>query len=623
MMLHPQIPTGCEILADGLAGRMWPIWTAATTAVLLAVGSQYIIMRLLSNRRIARYTRALEMVAETSAAILGSIGHSTEIWHRLASEARTLTGAKMSSIVVLSDDGKYVRFIACNGVIPTLEGSTLPLGSMPSVQKCVDKRVPVNVPDTEKEFPLINRAMARQYDVRSMLQVPLMVGERIIGVMMLGSERKNCFDATAARVAELWSLFAAVTIANEHLYEQMGSAIETRDRLLRQQDALFAVNAVLALQRAPEEILRRIVELAPQPLGVDLCQVSLVDGRTNELVIEATSPPYDEIVNGFRYPLAGTNPGRAISEKRPVVIEDGPNDPKSQPYLKKVLPCGSIMHIPLFSGNGEAIGVLVLLRKQTGGFTSEQQNLAQLFATRAAAAIENAQLYQQTLRGSQTQTMLLRELTHRVKNNLAGIVALLSIDRPALSLQAQQWLGRVVDRIRTLARTHEMLASGRRGGGLRELIEQTVHALGVVTPAGVSVRIEIPERDILLRADRAVSVAMILHELCYNALVHGLADAGTLVVQAAIEGEKSLEIDVIDDGRGFVPADAAAQPHVEGGTSATAVASSPRTGLGLNLVRDFVARELHGQFSIESTPGTGTRARVEFALLDEEARSGL
>jgi signal transduction histidine kinase len=48
------------------------------------------------------------------------------------------------------------------------------------------------------------------------------------------------------------------------------------------------------------------------------------------------------------------------------------------------------------------------------------------------------------------------------------------------------------------------------------------------------------------------------------------------------------------------------------------VGRQKRNGAGLNLVRDFVDRELRGKFSVISSVGKGTTARVEFALLTDE-----
>jgi two-component sensor histidine kinase len=118
---------------------------------------------------------------------------------------------------------------------------------------------------------------------------------------------------------------------------------------------------------------------------------------------------------------------------------------------------------------------------------------------------------------------------------------------------------------------------------------------------------------------------MVLHELCYNSIVHGLEESGQLLIRGSLQLPNFLLIEVIDDGRGFsdpTQHDASGSWQSAGAAVATAdrrtLLSQARTGLGLSLVRDFVTRELRGLFSIMSSPGAGATARVEFPLLDDE-----
>jgi len=240
----------------------------------------------------------------------------------------------------------------------------------------------------------------------------------------------------------------------------------------------------------------------------------------------------------------------------------------------------------------------------------------------------NAQLNQQTRQDADAKAALLRELNHRVKNNLAGIVALLSVNQPALLPDAKKWLDRVVDRIRNLARTHEMLNGGLQRASLRDLIEQNIRlAGGRGRRPGVKVRTDIQHPNVLLRTDRAVALAMVLHEAGYNAVVHGLEESGQLLDPRFPAASEFLVIEVVDDGRGFSEPAADFNGSWQQNSASVATAdrrmllAKVRTGLGLSLVRDFVNRELRGLFTIVSSPGAGAAARVEFPLLEDELPS--
>jgi two-component sensor histidine kinase len=472
----------------------------------------------------------------------------------------------------------------------------------------------------------VNHALVQQYQLRSLLQVPLIVEGKPIGVMLLGDRQVRHFSAAEVHLAELWGTFAAVAIANNKLYEQTRNAWGAQQRLIEQRDALFAVNDAILRAQTTEEILQRIVDLAPGPLEVDLCQLMLLSEHGDELIVAALTKGYAPELIGYRYRSGGTNSGRAIAQRQLLVIEDGgPQNVTLHPKFRTTLPCGSLVYAPLLRGDGKPLGLLVLLRRNPGKFSKEQLGLAQVFVVRAAGAIENAQLHQQTRRDADAKAALLRELNHRVKNNLAGIVALLSVNQPAFSSDARKWLDRVVDRIRTLARTHEMLEGGLQRASLSDLIEQTLKSLGVLAPQGVKIRTEIQRADVMLRTDRAIALAMVLHELCYNSIVHGLEESGQLLIRGSLQLPNFLLIEVIDDGRGFsdpTQHDASGSWQSAGAAVATAdrrtLLSQARTGLGLSLVRDFVIRELRGLFSIMSSPGAGATARVEFPLLDDE-----
>ena len=157
------------------------------------------------------------------------------------------------------------------------------------------------------------------------------------------------------------------------------------------------------------------------------------------------------------------------------------------------------------------------------------------------------QLHEQAGRDADAKAILLRELHHRVKNNLAGIVGLLSMHEPDLTPSAQQWLSRVRERIGTMARAHDLFSGGIERVNLQQLVQQVLPSLSVLTPPGVVVKVNIGELDVSFDTPRAVSLAMVLHELCTNALVHGLAGSGTLTISAR-RTDAGASIEVSEEG---------------------------------------------------------------------------
>ena len=153
-----------------------------------------------------------------------------------------------------------------------------------------------------------------------------------------------------------------------------------------------------------------------------------------------------------------------------------------------------------------------------------------------------------------------------------------------------------------MAQAHELLG----GATVAELVESTLQSLQVAKPAGVNLKSELPAGAVRLRPERAASLALAMHELCFNGIVHGLPNGGTLKIRAA-QSDGDLVVEVEDDG----------------GTGAAAAEPIEQRdnlhpgGIGLDLVRGLVGRELRGKFTLQAAPG-GSIATLRIPLLADE-----
>src|SRR6266850_4483649 len=244
-------------------------------------------------------------------------------------------------------------------------------------------------------------------------------------------------------------------------------------------------------------------------------------------------------------------------------------EPVNQDMIRKSESAAMIM-IPLRVEH-RSIGIMALSDSRPRKFTDPDRRLARLLGSQASVILAKNQLYEQMRTGLERQkqlveqsgrdaeakAILLRELHHRVKNNLAGIVGLLSMHEPDLPPSAQQWLERVRERIGTMARAHDLFSGGIERVNLQQLVQQVLPSLSVLTPPGVMVKVNTGELDITFDTSRAVSLAMVLHELCTNALLHGLAGTGTLTISAR-RTEQGAIIEVSDEGGTGIADDAEA-----------------------------------------------------------------
>ncbi|MDF1541512.1 MAG: histidine kinase N-terminal domain-containing protein [Anaerosomatales bacterium] len=197
----------------------------------------------------------------------------------------------------------------------------------------------------------------------------------------------------------------------------------------------------------------------------------------------------------------------------------------------------------------------------------------------------------------------IREVHHRVKNNLQTIASLLRIQaRRAETDEARRELAEAVERVSSMAVVHDMLASSTEERidfteAARTVVDQVRRGLAGESKA---VSVSVNGSTGLVPSYVATSLALIVAELVHNAIEHGFADRDGGEVEVAMRrliGE--LVLTVRDDGTGLPQG---FDPH-------------SATNLGLAIVRTVVEDNLHG--TIAFSGGRGTTVTVRFPLADD------
>ncbi len=196
--------------------------------------------------------------------------------------------------------------------------------------------------------------------------------------------------------------------------------------------------------------------------------------------------------------------------------------------------------------------------------------------------------------------VLLREIHHRVKNNLASISSLLTLhSHHADNDLLTQELNKARDRIRSMAVAHQLLYQSENLASidiehyLRNVIEHLTNSIaGLGSP--ISVEAEIAE--VSFNIDTAIPLGFILTELVTNCLKHAFPDHGKGKINISLRplNNENYELIVADDGRGLPDGIDLENP----------------VSLGLELVNIFVD-QLTGKMEISCEKG-GTEVRVNF-----------
>lgn len=199
-----------------------------------------------------------------------------------------------------------------------------------------------------------------------------------------------------------------------------------------------------------------------------------------------------------------------------------------------------------------------------------------------------------------TKDATIREIHHRVKNNLQTVAALLRMQsRRMVSDEAKQGLEQAMRRVATIALVHETLSQGlTQSVDFDELIGRQFRLSAEVASPSQQVRTERSGLFGELPSDFATPLALVINELVTNAVEHGLEGrTGTVwLIADRAEGDgkdEYLTVTIADDGVGLPDGQ-----YTE--------------GLGLQIVRTLVTSELGG--TIQWIPRDGGGTAVEIVL---------
>lgn len=198
-----------------------------------------------------------------------------------------------------------------------------------------------------------------------------------------------------------------------------------------------------------------------------------------------------------------------------------------------------------------------------------------------------------------TKDATIREIHHRVKNNLQTVASLLRIQsRRAIDDKAKDALNQAMRRVAAIAVVHDTLSEGLSQNVDFDVVFDRVSSLAAEVASGTNpvVKPVFLGSFGILPSEYATPLALALTELVTNAVEHGLRGKIGGVVQISAErGPDRLHIVVRDNGSGL--------PDGEVGE-----------GLGTQIVRTLVEGELGGSISWHTTPGEATEVIIDVPL---------
>ena len=229
-------------------------------------------------------------------------------------------------------------------------------------------------------------------------------------------------------------------------------------------------------------------------------------------------------------------PGRSIQTGTPVIVEDIANDTEFR-YADVLREHGivSVLNVPIMV-DGTHWGVLEVDTVEKTSFGEFETHSLSIFANiiglslakdaaRAAAAEAASAI---TNSRSETEIML-RELQHRMKNNLQVIVGFLALQgRQSSTDEARERIGRVMDRVLAIGLAHDQL-SFKNSAASVEMRDYLTALCANIDPRRPQVTLDTDFDAATMPLDRAVPVGLIVNELVTNSVKYAFDDEGGII----------------------------------------------------------------------------------------------
>jgi GAF domain-containing protein/HAMP domain-containing protein/anti-sigma regulatory factor (Ser/Thr protein kinase) len=404
-LLRAGEPIGVISLSNRVGGGQF---TPADVELVTTFADQAVIA--IENVRLFNETKeALERQTATSE-ILRVISESPAdvqpVLDAVSERAGQLCHAQGSRVWL--PDGEALRAMTgymLPGAVEVGRGELLPLRRTSVAAHAFLERHVVHVADVaalvDTEYPDAG-PMQRRHGFRTVLAVPMLREGVAVGVIGLTRREVKPFSTSEIGLVQTFADQAVIAIENVRLFN------ETKQALERQTATAQILRVISSSPTSVQPVLDAVAERSGLLCHAEGSRVWLkVDGELRAMT--SYGPAYDDSQAWYpSLPLRSTSPaGRAFAERRAVHVEDvKPLIDIEYPDIRELQSrhgFRTVLAVPLLR-EGEAVGIIGLLRNEVHPFTPAEISLVQTFADQAVIAIENVRLFSETREALEQQT---------------------------------------------------------------------------------------------------------------------------------------------------------------------------------------------------------------------------
>lgn len=300
------------------------------------------------------------------------------LMHRVADLVRAVIDYRIFAILLLNDRTQELWMRFQIGHTPEIERTRIKMGKGIIGQAAL-RRSSILVEDvSQNEFYI-----AANPNVRSELAVPLIVKNRVIGVLDLESELPAFFTTEHRRLLELVASRMASAVENARLYTRVSRQAQT---LMVLNEISREITSILDV----DDLLERIDQLLKRVIDFQMFTILLWNERTQQFEHRFSSRYGERVTRERNVSLGEGIIGSSAQLREPILAPDVRKDPR---YVSANPETRSELAVPLIY-KGNVIGVIDLEHTRVNYFNEDHQRTLTTLAAQVAISIANARLYQ-------------------------------------------------------------------------------------------------------------------------------------------------------------------------------------------------------------------------------------
>ncbi|NOZ07046.1 MAG: GAF domain-containing protein [Chloroflexi bacterium] len=581
-----------------------------------------------AQAKLLRRAQQMQLVNEVGRQLI-SLREQADLPERIVEQVSQAFGYYATTLFLYNEAADHLEVVSACGeyTIPVPAGYSVPLGKGMCGHAAQSRQTQfvADVSTDPHYFPYEGLPKTS-----CELSVPLLAGDRLVGVLDIQEQEIGALDDTDRQTMEAIAGQVAIALENAHLYTQIRRQVRDLDVLNR-----ITVAATSSLDET--SVLNIVCAELARALGVPQAAAALFnEERTVATVVAEYLEPGRPSAMDATIPATG-NPSTEyiLRHHRPLAIADVQTDERMAPVRDLMARRGtaSLLIMPLIIRN-QVIGTLGLDAIERREFSDDEVALARNVATQTSQALENARLYQElqrameklravqvdTLRTARLQALgqMASGVVHDFNNILTSVLgyAELLLRDADITEQNRDFVERIrraginarssIDRLRDFYRPRDE-RDPREMVDLCELVRNT---LDLTEPRwrdqpqqhGVVVDVRTELTPLPWVPANPEELREMLINLIFNA-VDAMPNGGILTLRTYPQDEWAV-LEVADTGTGM---DADVRDHLFEPFFTTK--GEAGTGLGLAMVHGTAQRH-NGHIEVESAPNKGSSFKV-------------